>query len=229
MVTFGIESPAAVSASAITCDNERATFSLRLDSREIPVISKLAGRFNVLNSLAAAALGHAIGLMDREIRDGLEAFGGVPMRFEIRRIRDVTALYDVYNANPSSMEASLRELSLRKAGTGTRAIAVLGDMLELGTFSDTAHRSLGILCAMLGIDLLIAAGSQMEGAATAFGPAAISVASAEQAGAVLADIARPGDVVLFKGSRGMRMERAYEAFVQSRNRETDPVEQGGTR
>ena len=97
----------------------------------------LPGAFNIYNALAAAAVGQFFNIELRDIKTGLESFKGVPMRLEIKELFGATVISDVYNANPSSMEEAIKELVRLKKG---RAIAVLGDMLELGAYAEEAHR-----------------------------------------------------------------------------------------
>lgn len=218
VVTFGIEQPEAeVRAEDTVFSDEGTRFSLVARGEQIAVQLRLAGLFNVYNALAAAAAASTIGFALQEIKAGLEAFGGVALRFEIRRIGGVTYLNDCYNANPSSMEASVKELVRRVQASGPgqqgsrRAIAVLGDMLELGDFAVEAHRKLGAWMAELPVAVVIGAGPLMAHAVAAFTGTALHEDTAENAAAALVSIVKEGDIVLIKGSRGMRMERVLAA------------------
>jgi len=114
---------------------------------------------------------------------------------------------DIYNANPASMGVAVSELArIRKR----RSIAVLGDMLELGSYEEEAHRELGRFMSGLPIDIFIAVGTRMAFAASEFRGSAYMLSSAEEAGRLLRDIWGAGDTVLIKGSRGMHMERVLE-------------------
>src|SRR5208282_4573217 len=144
-MTFGIEAGADVRAEGIELTDSTTRFVLCTGSGSIMIDSRLPGRFNIYNSLAAAATAYAMGFKLVDIKKGLEAFNGLPMRSEVLVCGDVTYINDAYNANPSSMEESVKEL-VRRAKEGVehkRAIAVLGDMLELGTYSTDAHMKLG--------------------------------------------------------------------------------------
>ncbi len=211
IVTFGIGNEENdVTASDIEAAGAGSRFVLHFSGSAVAVESKLSGRFNIYNSLAACAAAHTLGIGSDKIKEGLEAFGGVRMRFEIRKVRGVTYLYDVYNANPSSMKASIDELA-GMAGM-TRTIAVLGDMLELGEYGVSAHREIGEILSSLGVAHLIAVGPLMKEAVSRFGRNAIATESPEEAGAELAKLVREGDVVLIKGSRGMKMEKVMEVI-----------------
>ncbi|MFA4830339.1 MAG: cyanophycin synthetase, partial [Thermodesulfovibrionales bacterium] len=121
-----------------------------------------------------------------------------------------TVISDVYNANPASMEEAVKELvRLRKV----RAIAVLGDMLELGSYAEEAHRKLGEWMSKLPIDIFIAVGPLMAEAESLFakkGGQSFRAATASEAGEILIGICREDDTVLVKGSRGMGMEKVLE-------------------
>jgi UDP-N-acetylmuramoyl-tripeptide--D-alanyl-D-alanine ligase len=218
IITFGIDNPESnVTARDITVTEDGSQFKLHVSGALIPIESKLSGSFNLDNSLAACAAAHTLRFGLDTMKKGLESFGGVKMRFEIKRLGGVTYLYDVYNANPSSMKASICELvrtagRTEKTGQG-RAVAVLGDMLELGTYSTPAHEELGKMLSELGIDLLIGVGPLMAKAVSEFGKCgrpAIAKDTAEEAGAELAFLVRDSDIVLIKGSRGMKMEKVMD-------------------
>ncbi len=220
IVTFGITGEKNdVTASEIEVADEGSRFVLHASGLAIGVESKLSGRFNVYNSLAACAAAHTLGVKFDKIKKGLESVEGVLMRFEIRKVRGVTYLYDVYNANPSSMKASIEELARmaemakgRETTGMTRAIAVLGDMLELGQYGLQAHAEVGEMLSSLGIAHLIGVGPLMNEAVSRFGRNAIARDRSEEAGAELATLVKSGDVVLIKGSRGMKMEKVMEVI-----------------
>ena len=196
---------------------------MRCGKSRIAIESGLSGLFNVYNSLAAAAAAYATGFTPSEIKKGLESFNGVPMRLEIFSLDGVTYINDSYNANPSSMEESVSELVRRtKEGHGHgRAIAVLGDMLELGEYSSEAHVKLGRRLSGLSVDVLIGAGPLMSLAVEEFQGKGIAVENAQDAGHELEMLVRQGDIVLVKGSRGMKMEGALVFAIESKRAETE--------
>jgi UDP-N-acetylmuramoyl-tripeptide--D-alanyl-D-alanine ligase len=116
----------------------------------------------------------------------------------------VTVVNDCYNANPMSMRAALDHLA---ASAAERRIAVLGAMAELGPDSDSYHREIGAQAAQLGIDVLVPVGEAALGYAEAFEGETHAVATPEEAGALLEELAQPGDRVLIKGSRSVGLER----------------------
>jgi UDP-N-acetylmuramoyl-tripeptide--D-alanyl-D-alanine ligase len=210
--SFGMQSPAAaVSASACSTGRQGTSFWLETEQGRTLINLKLFGMFNILNALAAAAAGQAAGLLLDEIRTGLESFAGVAMRFSVKKHNDITWLADIYNANPSSMDLAINELMQYK-DSGKRMVAVLGDMLELGAQTYELHASLGKRLLQQQIDFFIGVGSHMRAAVNAYGDKACSAADAEEAAEILRRVLRAGDVVLVKGSRGMFMEKIFEAL-----------------
>jgi UDP-N-acetylmuramoyl-tripeptide--D-alanyl-D-alanine ligase len=169
------------------------------------------------NALAAAAVGHALGMSGAAIARGLGRFRPAAMRSQIAVAHGVTVINDCYNANPASMKAALTLLA--ELGGAGKTIAVLGDMRELGPGAPALHRDVGMHVADQGIAQLIACGPLSrqiaEGARGAGMPAArIHEAADSTAGAVLCKgLAQAGDTVLVKGSRGMAMERVVEQLL----------------
>jgi len=162
-----------------------------------------------MNALAAAAISHAMGLPLAEIAQGLERTTGPAMRMMTARLANgVTLINDTYNANPSSVEAAL--VALRRFSG--RPVVVLGEMWELGDESRRAHFGVGERAASLGVQQLFLLGAQAEAMAAgarAGGMQADAIhicgSHAEVAASVVAHW-QPGDTVLVKGSRGMKME-----------------------
>jgi UDP-N-acetylmuramoyl-tripeptide--D-alanyl-D-alanine ligase len=181
---------------------------------------KLIGTHNGGNAAAAAAVGLALGIESDIILRGLAnaTTPGRRMRPE-RMLNGALLIDDCYNANPSSTKAALLTLTHLVEGKG-RAIAILGDMLELGHTELDLHRDVGRFAAGAGLSLLVCFGTRAralgEGAQEAGIPAeAIEYVEADpqEAAHLVASRARPDDVVLVKGSRGMRMERISDALT----------------
>ena len=206
LIKYGIENAADVFARDIELNEKGSCFRLCCPAGQETVVRlALPGRFNISNALAAAAMACAFGIKIEDIKKGLESFAGLPMRLEMKELAGMLMIIDAYNANPVSMAEAARVLArLRR----TRTIAVLGDMLELGKYSEEAHRHLVTLLNGLNIDLLIATGREMQKASAGFSGACFTADDSFQAGAILSDICREGDTILLKGSRGMRMEKA---------------------
>ncbi len=216
-ITFGIGQRAEVRADGIVQETDATDFTLHADGRSLGVHLRTVGRHNVYNALAAAAAALALGLPLETVKDGLEDFRPVSMRSELRDVRGVTVVADCYNANPGSMQAALEMLASLRRG-GRKLIAVLGDMLELGEAGPDAHRAVGRAVAELGIDLLVTVGPLAAHMAEGAGQAGmvpdriVDAGTTSRAAAVLRERAKPGDTVLIKGSRGMKMEKILEEF-----------------
>lgn len=222
LITFGINWEANISASEITLsENKSYTFNLRINGGKCLISLPVIGYHNIYNALAAAAATHALGLSLSEIRGGLESFQPAPMRMEKLFHEGILILNDTYNANPSSMKVALNALK-EIAGTG-RKIAVLGDMLELGSWSEKAHRGIGEVIASLGIDLLwvlgpyskfISLGALEKGMAK---DCIFLGDSHEQVIENLRQKLREGDTILVKGSRGMKMDKIVMGIISPQN------------
>jgi UDP-N-acetylmuramoyl-tripeptide--D-alanyl-D-alanine ligase len=182
-----------------------------------PLELKVPGLHMAYNALAALAVGQILGLDPGDSAARLKDFGGVIRRSQVAKlVSGVHLLNDCYNANPGSMAMALKTLAeLRDDG---RAVAALGDMLELGDGARDAHRELGRQAARAGLHTLVvygsfreevAAGAREEGLPTAH---IFPVASHEEGAQVLRELLEPGDWLLVKGSRSMRMERLVAAL-----------------
>ena len=157
--------------------------------------------YNVANTVAAVAAAHALGVTPSGRVD--VAFSS--LRGEIVELDGgVTVVNDCYNANPMSMRAALEHLA---ASPAERRIAVLGGMAELGDDEPRFHREIGHLADALGIDILITVGEMALPYADQFGGDLHQVGDPEEAGALLEEIAMPGDRVLVKGSRSVGLEK----------------------
>ncbi len=169
------------------------------------------GAHNAMNAAAAAAAGLVLGCGVEEIRAGLERSRAAAMRSEVISWEGRTILNDAYNANPASMRAAIDTLC-RFPVDGKR-IAVLGDMKELGASAPEAHREAGRFAAASGIDRLLTLGEDAEILAReaqdrGMGPHQVTVfREPADLAAALKELTRPGDLILIKGSRAMKMER----------------------
>lgn len=184
----------------------------------------LPGEHNVGNALGAVAVAWGLGLTLDEFARGLLAYQAAPHRLILLYGRHGQhVIDDTYNANPASMRATLRLLG--ETPCAGKRVAVLGDMLELGSRANEAHREVGAAVQQVGVDILIAFGSLSgyvaEGARSAgFDPSRIfALQHKEQVFEKVHDLTGPGDVVLVKGSRGTRMEEVVDVLVQGRERQ----------
>ncbi len=209
VLTYGFDDGADVTAVAIeSAGLDGMRFRLRLPgSPDLDVRLPVLGRHGVHNGLAAAAVGVALALDPAAIVDGLELGWRAPHRSSLRRIGPWMVIDDTYNAGPDSMAAALDLLD----SLPSRGVAVLGEMLELGSEAADLHRAVGARAASAA-DLLVVVGEGaapiVDGARAAGMPAGrvVHVADFDAALGELRARLRPGDVVLFKASRGLGMD-----------------------
>jgi UDP-N-acetylmuramoyl-tripeptide--D-alanyl-D-alanine ligase len=168
------------------------------------------GRHTAENALAAAAVGLAFGVPPRSIAAALAGFRPVGKRMETLTVNGITVLNDTYNANPDSMLSAIETLSQFR-GRGKR-IAVLGDMLELGRSARREHALVGAAARKRGVTDLLAFGPLSKQYVKAAG-AGKHYADKRRLAADLISMTRDGDVVLVKGSRGMKMEEIVSALA----------------
>jgi UDP-N-acetylmuramoyl-tripeptide--D-alanyl-D-alanine ligase len=182
---------------------------------------RLLGRHFIPNALSAIAVACLFGVEVNQAKEALENFQPFPMRMEVVPLKGgKTLINDAYNANPNSMELALGTLAEVK-GKG-RAIAVLGDMLELGSFTKEAHEQIGKKVSELSIDFLLALGEEapivVESAIRHGFPmerARIGESHSE-AISILRQMIQNGDWILVKGSRRMAMEKIVEGLTEGR-------------
>ncbi len=214
-----------VAARDVVCDESaRAAFTLAVtresETVSAPVSLRVIGRHQVSNALAAAAAGLAVGMTVAEVAGALSAAESrSDWRMELVHCsRDRIVLNDAYNANPDSMAAALRTAAnlisgQRRRHPGARAVAVLGDMLELGPESGGLHAEAGALAADLGIDEVIAVGEHAGIMAEAARERGIEARAATREEASQVDLAA-GDLLLVKGSRSVGLELVADAVTK---------------
>ena len=211
VMTFGLEQQADVKGEAIHTEGNVTKFMVTYANERHEYEVNMVGRHNVYNTLAAIAAGFALGLTPSEIREGLGHLEATKMRFELQKVKEWNVVNDAYNASPMSMTAAINTLSELTKG---RKIAVLGDMLELGSVSEEAHLHVGEEVAEHGFTALITRGKMGEfiakGAENKGMTAVYRCDSHEAAAAKLHELLQPGDTMLFKGSRGMAMEKIID-------------------
>lgn len=212
-ITFGLKPTNDLFATDIACDFKGTRFHLN-GRREVSI--PLLGRHNASNALAAIAVARRFGLSEDEIIGSLAIAHGPDMRLQIQRVRSVTLLNDAYNANPASMQAAIDTLCLLE--NDGRRVAVLADMRELGEASDRLHREMGQFVATQPLDELICVGEQAaliaESARHAGFPAECIThyPDTAHAAAAISSHLLPGDLVLLKGSRSLRLETVAQAL-----------------
>jgi UDP-N-acetylmuramoyl-tripeptide--D-alanyl-D-alanine ligase len=224
LVTFGIDRPAAVRATAVDDRGiEGITAAVATPRGTVEITTSLIGRGNLANVLAATAVAvefdvplTAVAAKAREVKaaahrgDVLKLPGGV------------TVIDDSYNANPAAVRQALDVLT--RESTAARRVAVLGEMLELGEYAEALHEDVGRHAALTGVDLLVTVGSE---AARAMAHAAIGAgmrteavrffATSEEAAVAVASLVEAGDLVLVKGSRGVHTDRVVDRLAAERS------------
>ncbi len=222
VVSFGFSSTADVRAIDVQSDGRNGTiFRLQLPgkTRGTSVHIRVQGQHNVANALAAGAVGVLLDLPGSVIAKGLSRFRPAAMRSQVSVSHGVKIIVDCYNANPASMKAAVQLLA--QAEPACKRVAVLGDMLELGPDAARLHEEVGAFVAQQGIDQLVACGtlgrSLAQGAVQA-GLArsmVLEVPHAAAAASAVKTIVKPGDVVLVKASRGMKLELVVDTLQKA--------------
>ncbi len=183
-----------------------AAFTACWGSIRLPIQLNVPGHHMILNALSAVAVGLALQVPPEKIQQGLAAFSPISGRLVVEKLPRFTLLNDVYNANPTSMEASLQVLS-RAAG---RKVCILGDMLELGSQASVLHERVAREAARLGVDVIIGVGPLFCKAMETCG--GMGFAAQKDVLEKLPELLLTGDTILVKGSRGMHLENAVESI-----------------
>ncbi len=185
----------------------------------------LLGRHNILNALAAISVGLASGIPLRTCCEALEALRPTEKRGSVVEHNGARLINDCYNSNPHALNAMVATLASTPASTpGARRILIAGEMLELGPEAAFLHAECGRAAAQAGIDVVIGVrgfGEVLAGAAGDAGATSFFFATPQEAAAWLQAELRPGDLVLLKASRGVRLERALEALAASASASAD--------
>ncbi len=184
-------------------------FQIVVGSERFPARLNVFGRCQISNALAATAAALELGIPGHIIADRLTTFRAPAMRCEVERRDGFMIIHDYYNASPEAVIGSIR--SMRDMDEGERRVLLLGDMLELGDESIALHRRVGEVAAEERFNLVVTVGEFAAEAATAVRLAGVPsehFATSKEAGQWLAPELRQSDVLLVKGSRGMKMELA---------------------
>lgn len=194
-------------------------FTVQYNGDEFPLFVPALGTHNVMNALAAISVAFALGFDKETVSRGLSSYAGDRLRMHIREIGGIKVINDSYNAAPASVSAALGVLA--EIGSNRRKWAVLGDMLELGDWTESAHREIGRQVSELGIDFLVAVGDYShwyaEGARD-HGMPFDRIRLFEQSAQVeeyLAEWMNSGDVMLFKGSRKMKLDVLIDSLFNT--------------
>lgn len=227
MISYGIKNRSAqIRAIEIQENSEKleTTFTITDGLDSFWCVIPCIGEHNVLNALAAYCVSKELGIDRQKAVSNLKNYVPSGMRQNIVKIKGITVIEDCYNASPDSMVAAIGTLRKLKISPKNKKIAVLGDMLELGDMSKEAHTHLGFLVAESGVDALFACGNDayyvLKGAEEhGFSNSFFSNSKDEVLKRLLSKV-HDGDVVLFKGSRGIGLEyiinKLYSALGEER-------------
>ena len=213
VVTFGMRR-GVIKPEGLTWDeNSCACFSIGRTKFQLNV----PGVHNLYNALAAIAVGLAFRVPKARIASALNAFRGTSMRMDVKSANGFKIVSDCYNANPSSTKMAL--LTIGNMSKVNRRIAVLGDMLELGKESRNLHEQIGTMVPEANFDILVTVGEMakffVKGAKSRGMRSVFHFSNVQEVIDFLIDTVSEGDVLLVKGSRGMKMEQVVEALLQA--------------
>lgn len=227
VITYGTSSPASVRAESITQNLAESgavrgmSFKLLSGGSSVPItILDTVGRPVVLVSLAAAAVGVALKISPIKIVEALKKIPLPTGRMHlIPGVKHTTLLDDTYNSSPEAAKEAIEALAVIPVAEGSRRWAILGDMLELGVNSEKYHQTVGELIAARQVDYLVTIGVQSR--AIAHGALQSGMdsdkiwhfASSSEGGEFIKDKLKPGDVILIKGSQGVRCERITKELM----------------
>ena len=212
---FGQSGDCDIRAVEVRQEGNLLRFRAEAGRLSIPVEMSLEGRHYVNDALAAIAVALKLMVTVQRISEGLPHIRNISGRQEIFQAGEYTIIKDCYNAGPESMEAALNVLG-NKPG---RRVAVLGDMLELGDCTQAEHYKIGRIAAEKA-DMVFAYGPHADrvrdGTITGGMPddKGMAFETQEELVKALRNAVRPGDVLLFKASRGMHLERALDALLE---------------
>ena len=221
-LTYGIINDSSVQASNVITSGKGTTFTYKskITGNESFIKMPLIGKHNVMNALAAITVAEKMGVADKDIEAAFAEVRLTEKRQEILRFGDITVINDAYNASPASMEAAMKTLAEVKKSAGIgRSIAVLAVMLELGESSEDAHRRVGDYVAREKIDFVIAYGKESRAIidqAAKGGISAVYCADKEAAAIELKNHMQNNDIILFKGSHSMQVDKIIEMVFQNK-------------
>lgn len=216
VTSYGIKNHSGVFADNIAANAAGSEFDIHFAGGQVRAHIEVPGEHNIYNALAAFCVGLKLHVEPQAAVAGLATYKPTGMRQKIDNIGGVTFIEDCYNASPDSMNAAFNVLRTIKKG---RAIAVLSDMLELGNESQGAHTAVGEAAADSGVDLLLCCGGDAKYCCEGYnkkktGGESCFFESKQALSKALTDLLREGDTVLFKASRGMKLEEAVQAVYE---------------
>ena len=212
---YGIENKECdVLAKYIETNGQNTEFTVCFGEREQRVVLPAVGLHNVYDALAAFTVGICFDIDSERIADALSKYEPTGMRQRIKQAGGITVVEDCYNASPDSQKAAVNALTQL---SGKRKIAVLGDMLELGERSAELHSDVGSFIKNSSVDMLLTYGQNSKYIASSAENGRIickSFLSKDELAEYLLDNAKEGDVILFKASRGMKLEEVINKLYE---------------
>ncbi len=204
-----------IKATDIVEENHKINFKVNNENYTFPLI----GQHNIYNCLYAITIAKLFNLSHEEIQRGFNHFMPSKNRMDIIKHNEITIINDAYNSNPHAAKAALDVLD--KMQSSGRKIAVLADMLELGAYSQMLHEELGKYTAVCGVDVLVTIGKQAEyiakKAVESGVKGTVHFDNNMDATDYLKSILKSGDLILFKGSRGMKLESIIDILTLREN------------
>ena len=213
--TYGIKEKSDIMAKEIKLEENKSTFTCKINNVEEKINVPVGGEHFVLNALCAITVGEVLKIEEDKIKLGIESFELTKKRMDIAELKNgIKVINDAYNASLESMTAALKVLSEFKE----RKIAVLGDMFELGDFSEELHKKVGKQVVKNNIDILIACGKNAKNIADVAKESmnkenVYYIRKTEEIKPLLEKIVRNNDVILFKASNGMRFYKIAEEVI----------------
>ncbi|MBQ7031771.1 MAG: UDP-N-acetylmuramoyl-tripeptide--D-alanyl-D-alanine ligase [Bacilli bacterium] len=216
VVTFGIENNSDYMANNIVSDAYSSSYNVLLDNKDYTFKINIPGSHFVLNGLCALSIGRIFDINVSDISEGIENFVLTKRRMQVETINGITIVNDCYNANLDSMTGAINYLGSLK---NTRKIAVLGDMLELGTYSEELHRKVGNVLFNNKIDIVITVGNAskyIKDELIKLGKEnnIYSYDSNKEALNKLKEIVCENDTILIKSSLGMNFIEVYNGLKE---------------
>jgi len=207
--TFGIVNESDFFANDIELNELSSNYKYLNNTINVSV----PGEVFVLNSLCALLIGNLFNIPIEDIKDGINNFELTKRRMQIEKYKGITIINDCYNANLDSMKSSIKYLG---SLSNTRKIAILGDMLELGSYSESLHRELGKFINVNNIDIVITVGKsskyineELESKENSY-----NFNTNEEALEKIKNVIQEGDTILIKSSLGMKFIEIYNGIKE---------------
>jgi UDP-N-acetylmuramoyl-tripeptide--D-alanyl-D-alanine ligase len=226
VIFFGYNEEATVRAVELSSQTENLNFSgikfkIAFGGSTVPIfLPGVVGAHQINAALIAASVGIAFGLNLIEISEGLKNYSTPRGRMSLVEGRGTLIIDDTYNSSPRAAGAALEALSKLNTGENARKVAILGDMLELGDYTDEAHFELGKQAAQAGVKLLICVGNFRNETARGalenglLNTQIVQFKNSDEAVEQIAELIQPNDLILIKGSQGARMEKVVKALMK---------------